>query len=158
MTGVSTTTEVPVVTQMNDAIWRDRVFAPADLNQPSVVDPLRDPDQDGWINLVEFAVGGSPTTADSGPLLTVTVDPAGVVLQHPRQAGAFGVEVRLETTLDLAQAGSWQPLSSALPPERRTVHWYAPDDSFQRQVRTRVSTDSFEGPRFFRLRIQEAGG
>jgi hypothetical protein len=155
MTGLSTTTEVPVVTQMNYPIWRDRVFAPADLNQPSVVEPLRDPDQDGWVNLVEFAVGGSPTSADAGPLLTVAADPAGVVLTYPRQAGAIGVEVGLETTSDLAQAGSWQPLSAALPPESLTVHWYAPDDSLQRQVRTRVILDPFAGARFFRLRIRE---
>ncbi len=47
--------------------WRQRRFAPAELADESISGPYADPDADGVVNLLEFALGGNPRTPRSAP-------------------------------------------------------------------------------------------
>ena len=67
-----------------------------------------DPDGDGTSNLLEFVLGGTPTTSDAAttlPSVTTPTDSSGarLVVTYRRARAAAGVSVTVETSLDLVQ-------------------------------------------------------
>ena len=154
MSGFSTSTRAIIVTKMDYGVWRDRVFSVEQLEHPDIVDPSGDPDDDGFVNRVEYAMGWSPLVADDSRLLSVSARGAEVTLIHSRQAGAGGVEVEVETATQLDKPDSWVPLTQVVPAAALRVDWLATDDSLRRMVRTRIDARLMDGPRFFRLRVR----
>ena len=67
------------------AIWLDGHFNSTELLDPLITGPIADPDGDGLMNLIEFAVGTVPNDPGSGnvsALPTYTVTPGPDTLDH----------------------------------------------------------------------------
>jgi hypothetical protein len=154
--GYTSSIESTIVTAMNYAAWRDRTFPAAELGKPEVVGTSEDPDADGTINLMEYAVGTDPMTPDSAGVLSSTFEDWTwtVIITYPRLAGAADVEVNLETTARLGPTSAWGPVSVAVPEYRRQEIWEAEEGSLRRWVHTRIQLSGPDEPRFFRLRVQ----
>jgi lysophospholipase L1-like esterase len=75
-------------------------------------DPEADPDGDGWANWVEYSRGSDPHVAEaSGAGLEApafSLDGTRFEASYVRSRGARQVEYVVESTADLADAGSWQ--------------------------------------------------
>jgi hypothetical protein len=152
--GTTTSTEITVVTAMDYDAWCARSFPEPQVLDPLITGMLQDPDGDGWSNLLEYAVGGYPLTADARPLLTVTGEGPHVLLTHPRQAGAAEAQVEIQTTSRLEDPASWRPVHEAISSERLSQVWEATEDAMRLRVRTRVEAATSAGTQFFRLRVQ----
>lgn len=50
------------------SVWRSTVFTAQDLDAPAVSGPLADPDGDGLVNLLEYALGHDPKSVEHFPL------------------------------------------------------------------------------------------
>jgi hypothetical protein len=99
-------TEIPVLSFSAVAetynVWQARNFP----SNPAAGAPEGDPDGDGRPNLVEYAVGSNPNSADSGSYLEVSFDANAFFLSVRK--GPIGNDVRYEVegSPNLA-AGSW---------------------------------------------------
>jgi hypothetical protein len=103
--------------------------------------PGHDPDRDGRPNLLEFALGSHPLTADTGLplLLSLTTEPA--TLRFALRLDRPGVTVKLQTTTDLG-GGIW----TELPSEVRST---------EGSIQTRLARHTSDtATRFFRLVAQ----
>lgn len=74
--------------------------------------PDADPDGDGKNNLLEYALGSSPSSADSQSPFQLTYDQGFAVMQYAIRNDRPGLVLRIERSDNLA-AGSWTPVSSA---------------------------------------------
>jgi hypothetical protein len=100
--------------------------------------PGQDPDRDGRPNLLEFALGSDPLTADTRlPLLmSLATEPA--TLRFDLRLDRPGVTIHLQTTTDL-RGGTW----TELPTEVLLT-----EGSMQTRIARHASNDA---TRFFRL-------
>ena len=98
----------------NYATWLPTVFSASQLQDPTVVDPVVDPDSDGLANLVEFIMGMNPTNALAVPEFTAGIEnlsidgPAAdyVTVTVNRRKWLEGVELRVEVCSSL-DTGQW---------------------------------------------------
>jgi hypothetical protein len=99
-----------------------------------------DPDGDGAVNLLEYALGGAPQVAGSGPVVVVTADGRGIerVMRVRDGALRFQVEASDDLVTWVAVAGS------------ETVLVVRPDGSERRRFR---AGDAGCGRRWFRQRV-----
>jgi hypothetical protein len=105
----------------------DAVLLPAWLVAHGQTDPAADPDHDGWSNLLEYALGGSPERNDGTPGLRLNLADFSVggataaypVLTHLERGGADSVEVVVESAAGLAAAwvADGVPLSRTRNPD-----------------------------------------
>jgi hypothetical protein len=100
--------------------WRSQHFSSADLadpgKEPGIWGDLADPDSDGFPNLAEFALGGSPVSAASTPLLSAelfAVTPADKRLRATfrTREGTTGVSITPQFSSDLT---SWSGAVSVI--------------------------------------------
>jgi hypothetical protein len=100
--------------------------------------PGQDPDRDGRPNLLEFALGSDPLTADPRlPLLmSLATEPA--TLRFALRLDRPGVTIHLQTTTDLG-GGTW----TELPTEVLST-----EGAMQTRIARNASNDA---TRFFRL-------
>ncbi|MBP9902722.1 MAG: FAD-dependent oxidoreductase [Verrucomicrobia bacterium] len=84
--------------------WRVASFTATELNDPRVSSDLADPDQDGLANLMEYALGLLPKTANPNPFAP-RMENDHFTLTYTRLKTATDVILSLETSTDL---GSWQ--------------------------------------------------
>lgn len=89
--------------------WQEQLFP--GITDPNLIGPGADPDGDGIRNLVEFAFGLTPTSADAGlaPLQGGVPTADTWVLEFVRPTGRTGVEYLLEASNDLS---TWTTVSS----------------------------------------------
>lgn len=99
------------------AQWRTASFTPAELADPSISGDNADPDHDGLVNLVEYALNSNPK--DPQPLVmpapTLQSNPADgksyLVYSYRRRLGASGVQYAIEVSNDLR---AWEATSSRI--------------------------------------------
>jgi hypothetical protein len=125
--------------------WRRTHFSTGELADPAISGDLADPDQDGLANLLEYALGLDPKTADASPL-SARIESGQFTLTYARSQTAPDVVLVLETSADLvhwsADPAQFAPLASvdAGAVERITVRLVTPpapgDPTF---VRLRVT-------------------
>ncbi len=91
------------------AVWRAQQFG-AGADALPAADPLADPDGDGATNLLEFALGSDPLSAESIPSpraeLVALDDGAHGAIGFPRRATPHGLAYTVLTSPDL---GTWTP-------------------------------------------------
>jgi hypothetical protein len=129
--------------------WSDRYFDPAASDYAALSAPLADPEADGWINLLEFALGTNPLEAAHPVVEALTVMESGQpyrALLYTRRPGAGSLVFSVEACTAL---GGWTApatvLVSSLPNSDGTVT----------EVR-RLTTPATGVPvQFLRLKIQE---
>lgn len=95
---------VTVLSSVPLIAWRQTYFATtADLGSAA---NQADPDGDGLVNLLEYALGGLPTSATSAPVPVVS-NPGGttLALTYVRARSELGYAV--QTTTDLGNPASW---------------------------------------------------
>jgi hypothetical protein len=103
------------------ADWRAEYFSAADLadpaREPALWGDLADPDHDGAANLLEFALGTSPTNRASFPAISAAIFRAPetqntyVRATYQVREGTSGVTVTPQASEDLT-SGSWQSLTA----------------------------------------------
>ncbi|HEX2749250.1 MAG TPA: lamin tail domain-containing protein [Verrucomicrobiales bacterium] len=132
------------------ADWRSQYFSASDLADPSkeatVWGNLADPDGDGYANLAEFALSGSPVSAASSPVVTAAlfaVTPADLRLQATfrYRDGTSGVSLTPQFSNDLI---SWSGGSTVVA---------GPADAGDGYLSKTVQDNSPNRSRFFRLLI-----
>jgi len=95
--------------------WQARHFTPAELDQPAVSGDDADPDADGISNLIEYAQGSDPRTADHEPWLrgrpVVVGDQLRLAVEYRRRPLGHAVEYNAEVSDDLKL---WAPFPATL--------------------------------------------
>jgi regulation of enolase protein 1 (concanavalin A-like superfamily) len=126
-------------------VWQAQNWAAGGgFSDPNAV-PTFDADGDGQANLLEYAFGTAPLTADSSP---VVFDTATVSSEHylrisvPKNTAATDVTFTVEATSDLANPASWS--SAGLVTEQ---------DSSTRLIVRDATPMSSGGPRFMRVKV-----
>jgi len=130
---------IPVTVLSSDPliVWRQTNFSTtADTGTAA---NLADPDADGIINLLEYALGLSPTTPSTTGLPSAQVA-AGTLSFTYKRAVATGLTYAVQTTTDLTNPASWTPTG---------VTQGTPDVNGNTTATIPYST----GPRYLRLSV-----
>jgi hypothetical protein len=76
--------------------------------------PTADPDQDGWSNLLEYALGRTPNLAESSPSTQLQPSPTGYLFRYQRSKLAQNISYTIQTSTDML---TWQDYTGTeLPP------------------------------------------
>ena len=94
--------------------WRTANFNRAELATPAHSDATADPDGDGYANLVEYAQGTAPRTAEGGSGLFFSPGTTGAAFGDRRAPGRTDVAVEFETSADRVTWTTAQPNPAAL--------------------------------------------
>jgi hypothetical protein len=128
--------------------WDNFHFTESQRQKGGVGSPFADPDGDGRLNWVEYALGSDPWVADAEAVGFAFV-PSGesrfAALSFRRPADALDVRYDLLATDDLAGA-VWSVVGSA-------VHQATPLSGEREQVLLREQSEATAAKRFFRLRL-----
>jgi endonuclease I len=126
------------------ATWRYRNFTLAELNSEAVSGDLADPDGDGAVNLLEYALASDPRRAEAATLPTMIVSTNSVTFEFQRQRDRDldGMSYAVETTNNLAS--SWQALAGG-------VETVIATNGATESVRVTIPTPAL--PLFLRLRV-----
>ncbi len=136
---VAVSDEVTVtVTETYDA-WAVRVLGSAD---PLVTGMSRDPDADGIVNLLEFALGMDPRASTTSGLPVVSAEGGVLAISYTRYAGA-GLRYVAEVSDDLVTWGSGTVVESRVSASGATETW--------RAVETRPTAGNAR--RYMRVRV-----
>ena len=141
-TGTATVSDdlIITVTESYDA-WAVRTLDSAD---PLVTGMLRDPDNDGISNLVEFALGLNPTSASSSGLPQPLAEGGSLTLTYQRYSGCELTYI-VEVSDDLISWSS-STVSETMSGSSGTIQtWVATDsrplsEGVRRYMRVRIST------------------
>jgi len=143
--------------------WQNQRFTAPELLNPAISDPGADPDQDGYINLFEYAFGldpkAAPTAAEQAALLSMSGDftdgTTTVAFELPATAPS-DVTFIIQASPDLS-ALSWQEIA------RRVGNgaWTGPASAFtappqNARVQTLITESGLPQPlqpRFYRLQV-----
>ncbi|MGJ8696061.1 MAG: lamin tail domain-containing protein [Verrucomicrobiaceae bacterium] len=92
--------------KLNFIKWQVSLFTPAQLGNPAISGPNGDPDQDGWSNFMEFALGSLPNDPQSYPAeITAGVTTIGedrhLTLTFTRASYSGGVDFSAQLGADL---------------------------------------------------------
>ena len=116
-------------------LWRTFHFG-SNATNSSVSGDFADPDNDGALNLLEYAVGSDPTTPGNGKILNASFSGPDFVVTFNRNASATDIGYSVETSPDLsawsaainyASASGWVPVTggsatesvpSGVPPDQ----------------------------------------
>jgi cyclophilin family peptidyl-prolyl cis-trans isomerase len=130
---------IPVTVLSSDPLiaWRQTNFSTT--ADTSTAANLADPDADGIINLLEYALGLSPTTPSTTGLPSAQVA-AGTLSFTYKRAVATGLTYAVQTTTDLTNPASWTPTG---------VTQGTPDVNGNTTATIPYST----GPRYLRLSV-----
>ncbi|MDB4409000.1 chitobiase/beta-hexosaminidase C-terminal domain-containing protein [Akkermansiaceae bacterium] len=137
--------------QVTFALWQQGEFTEAERNNPAISGMEADPDGDGSNNLLEFALGSSPTDVLSEPVgVTGSVETIGndrhLVLSYTRTAGVRAVNFLSELSDDLQNwSGGGIPTGSEI---------FNPDGTITAKLRHPTPiTDEIDEKRFMRLLV-----
>ncbi|PWU16663.1 MAG: xanthan lyase [Verrucomicrobia bacterium] len=86
-------------------IWRRANFTPAELADPSVSGDLADPNQDGYSNLMSYALGISPKDPAPANLPSVNIQAGYLTFTYTRAKAATDVSLTLDESSDFVH---WQ--------------------------------------------------
>ena len=105
-----------------------------------------DPDGDGLVNLLEYALGLDPMVADRAGLPTVQVSEGNLTLTYRRAVATSGLTYSAQTTSDLTNAASWTAtgVTQGTPDVNGNVTARVPLGS---------GVGNGSGPRFLRLSV-----
>lgn len=120
-------------------VWRSQIFG-ASANNPAVSGDFVDGEFDGLNNLLEYALNGSPLTADAPPALDR--EPGILSLIYRRNLAATDLDFVIEEKTDLFQ--TWLPAT--------VTEEIISDDGTTRVIKARVTT-STEPAHFLRLKV-----
>ncbi len=84
--------------------WKLGHFTPPELADANVSGPNADPDGDGYVNLVEYALGLEPRTSNTAGLPEVTADATHWIYTYTRPEDRTDVTCSVEVSTDL---GGW---------------------------------------------------
>ena len=134
----------PEPTGMTFAQWQGANFSADQLGSPSLVGPFADPDRDGLVNRVEFALGSHPL--ESGLIdMTAERERDSIEIRFQRRRSLTGVRITLQASTDLKV---WQELGDAV-----TVTSVTPIDAHREGVS--LSWQPGDAARFLRLAVDE---
>ena len=129
--------------------WRSQNFTPAELADPLKSGPLADPDGDGIVNLVEFALHLNPKLPDAQNLPSAGTASGFVTLTYRRLVGASTVQYIVQESL---------ALSGAFSPATVNSETILSDDGTVQTVRANVSMPVGPGAqKFLRLNVISSG-
>jgi alpha-tubulin suppressor-like RCC1 family protein len=124
-------------------VWRGDSFTAGELADTSVSGPNADPDADGFANLLEYALGFEPKTADTSNLPTVSVEGSDWVYTMARPADRTDITYVVEISTNLA---GWSTAG--------VVHQFVSDSGGIETWRARYPVASSPNV-FFRLRVTQ---
>jgi hypothetical protein len=89
--------------------WAAEAFTPTDC-AGGIAAPSRDPDRDGWPNLIEYALATDPGDPRSFPKLSFETDPPCAICSLPGDPRDAGVTIEVSDYLE-----EWQSATSIVP-------------------------------------------
>ena len=123
------------------AAWEALRFIPAQRSAANVTGPLNDPDKDGVVNLMEYALGLNPNLADSHLQPVAVRTPAGLEFTFPKNTLLGDIMYIPETSPNLS--AGWTPITAI-------------DTTGTGDIRMMKVTIPFTDPRrYVRLRISK---
>lgn len=88
------------------ALFNSTYFSAGELENTSISGPNADPDADGWVNLVEYALGLNPRSASTSGLPVAGTTASDWVFTYTRPASATDVTYTVEFSSNLAGWGT----------------------------------------------------
>jgi hypothetical protein len=125
--------------------WRFGHFSPAQLADPRMSGHSADPDGDGRVNLLEYALGTNPLLID-GAAWQVSTTAGHLVMEYPRRPATDGVAYTPEVSSDLM---NW----SSGPTHVNDVLLRDLGEGFSLRRATDLTPLAEENRRFIRLRV-----
>ncbi|MBK8856706.1 MAG: hypothetical protein IPN11_03205 [Opitutaceae bacterium] len=92
------------VTTSADA-WQTEYFLPAELADPAISGPAADPDGDGLVNLVEYALGLQPRVGTTLGVPEVSADATDWIYTYTKPVDRSDLTYAVEVTTDLITWG-----------------------------------------------------
>jgi PKD repeat protein len=89
--------------------WRAEKFTAAELANPAISGATANPDGDAFPNLLEYAMGLEPKTADSSHVLATSMSNGVFTISYPHFKPATDAPLTLEISSDLSQWNSIAP-------------------------------------------------
>lgn len=86
----------------NFGTWSAAQFTPDQLANLAISGPQADPDADGLVNLVEYALGLAPLSANGGSTLAIARDETSWIVTYTRPSNRTDLIYTVETSGDLA--------------------------------------------------------
>ena len=139
------------------ATWRANRFEAANVMDETIAGEMADPDQDGWVNLLEYAFGGDPrqnglrrstSQASAAPVLQTIIHSgqnyAGITFYRQRDAALAELEYAVEWQSGLA-SNAWITGGELHHTELIDTKW--------ERVTYRDSQPLTTAPRFIRIRV-----
>ncbi|MEI8121430.1 MAG: proprotein convertase P-domain-containing protein [bacterium] len=130
--------------------WQTNSFTPLQLAIPSNTNPMADPDNDGYCNVLEYAFNSDPHVTQSVPSkLSVSLERVNGVLtpvfSYPRRAGLRDILYSEETSTNLV---NWTTNSTTL------IQATSDTNGITETVKTALTTPSGQQDKtFFRVRV-----
>ncbi|MBK8478981.1 MAG: hypothetical protein IPL39_22655 [Opitutaceae bacterium] len=129
--------------QTTFAAWAAVHFSTDQLASPALSSPLAPPAGDGTPNLLKYALGLDPWTANHTPLGTATLAAGRLQFDYSRPLGRTGVTYVVEASADLQ---TWTPLTAAV----------VASDGITESIRALDTAAAGDAPRrFLRLRVTQ---
>gem|GEM_PF-5265641 len=122
------------------AFWSQQVFSAEQQGDVLVSGPAADPDGDGLNNLLEYALGLSPTQPDADDLAPLTTAASELVYTYQRPVDRADIVYAVEVSADLEE---WT--------EEGVTHEWVATEGDRATWRARHPRSS--GPLFFRLKV-----
>jgi hypothetical protein len=118
--------------------WRTSQFTTAQIADMAISGPLADPDRDGTPNLVEYALGMKPMTADTGELPTMQMSGGIVTYTYTRHRADVIYQVESSSTLGTGNDWTTNGVTQGTPDSQKRVTASAPANPTKRFLRLKV--------------------
>jgi hypothetical protein len=133
-------------------LWQQRQF-PDEWEMPLVAGPGADPDHDGLPNLLEYALGGDPMVASTGPLPQLNQGMAGVAIRLSRQTPHRDLKLTLQVSPHPGAGWTDAAVSTAGGPFVSVLHGINSSESGDGVARNvTLTVIQSAGRQFFRLK------
>lgn len=105
-------TEFDISSALTYAAWLNRYFDAVQQANPEVTGPDRDPDQDGLVNVLEYAFGRHPQLPDNKAHLAVSLGAGRLALSYTLSSAMVDYAHELQGSRDLRD---WSPVAALFP-------------------------------------------
>jgi hypothetical protein len=139
----------------NYTLWCEDRFASNEFTNPAVSGRLSDPDSDGRVNLLEYAVGSAPKQPETSGVLAIRLEPDRLAVTHSLNSLATDIAVNVQVATQPAGPAAWQDLEDLLAPDQFSRQVGPPDSAGRCPCEVVLPRPLAQAALFLRLQVRE---